>query len=115
MVAAALTAPAAAVDDVASVDDNMNRVFTSHPASPSMLFINEAVGSSRVSTLPGKNKLYELLLYPAKKVQSTASCSSLLILSDDSQSAQFSCIWFSAFFLFADLEFSELYRETMLV
>ncbi|KAF0308223.1 Superoxide dismutase [Cu-Zn] B [Amphibalanus amphitrite] len=42
------------------------RVFTSHPSAPSQLYINEAVGDTRVVTLPGKNKLYELLLYPTK-------------------------------------------------
>ena len=52
---------------------HVRRVFTSHPSSPSQLYINEAVGETRVVTLPGKNKLYELLLYPKQLVRSPRS------------------------------------------
>ena len=50
-------------------DTSVKRVYTSHPSSPSQLYINEAVGDTRVVTLPNKNKLYELLLYPSKLVR----------------------------------------------
>jgi len=62
-----LATPVRTVDDVRSADNDVgSRVFTSHPSSPSQLYINEAVGTTRVHTLANKNKLYELLLYPTK-------------------------------------------------
>ncbi|XP_037093409.1 superoxide dismutase [Cu-Zn]-like [Pollicipes pollicipes] len=62
-------------------DVNGSRVYVNHPASPSMLYINEAVGSTRVHTMPNKNKLYELLLYPTK--MAAKSLKSVAVLSGD--------------------------------
>ena len=70
---AALAALLLAISASSEKTGHVRRVFTSHPSSPSQLYINEAVGETRVVTLPGKNKLYELLLYPKQLVRSPRS------------------------------------------